>query len=138
MANSTSEAKKLPLMTDAESKSVGWDDDMIEQYPHKGLIPLAGRTQLIGWHRFLREPVTPEEVAFIDGVAVQLEATCPMFTDFEVHAAFDVEVAGIPELAWDKDLLQSVGELEAEAADAIERDAADALTELLRDLDTGE
>ena len=77
MGDPTPDRKKKPLMTEAESDAVGWDDEIIETYPKASLMPIASRVQLIRWHRFLREPKTPDEIQFVDNVIGELERTCP-------------------------------------------------------------
>jgi len=127
MDKSSSDEKDRPLMTATESKLVGWDDDLIEQYPHASMVRFASRLQLIRWYRFLREPQNGAEAEFMAFVVTELRATCP-FTEKPVEPAFDTEVedAGLGDSE-----LQSIGEMIDEAVDTDEIIAGEVLSELL-------
>lgn len=72
------------LMTSDESKEVGFDDELLEEYPTPGEFALTtaepitkeGRLKMIRWHRFLSEPQTPDERDMIKTIIEKLVATC--------------------------------------------------------------
>ncbi len=69
---------KKPLMTAAESKTVGWDGEMLDNFPHSAVLVVASRYQLIRLYRFLREAQTPDEVEFVQKLITKLEETYPI------------------------------------------------------------
>jgi len=45
-----------PFFTPTESKEVGWDGELIMEYPSMDEVNSADRIQLLKWYRFLVEP----------------------------------------------------------------------------------
>ena len=70
------------IVTAEESKQVGWDDEIIDEYPDP--IKFAGtlnhpadRIQLLKWHRYLRGPRSKDEREMIRQLLDKLEETYP-------------------------------------------------------------
>lgn len=70
------------LMNPEESKAIGWEQGIIEEYPTMAeFITVTtdppNRQKLIVWHRFLREPRNVNERMMLDKMVAVLKATCP-------------------------------------------------------------
>jgi len=71
-----------PLMTPAESKVVGFEGEMLKDWPGKVTRQLAiiqkDRLQLIRWYRYLDSPTDDAGRESLKEIIKSLEDTCPI------------------------------------------------------------
>jgi hypothetical protein len=67
----------MGIMTPAESKSIGHDEDLIYTYPTLAEVEGAARLALCRWYRYLRSPHDADEATTLNRIIELLQTTYP-------------------------------------------------------------